>query len=452
MAKILIISPISIGVSMTGPAIRYWEFARHLASKHSIFLAAPTLETSSLLPQLPPTVQLYTSEKKILEPMAREMDAILLQGLVSYHYPFLLKLKVPLIIDLYDPIFLENLEIYTNLKEKETLALHNFSLATQIQQLQFGDFFLCASEKQRDFWLGMLGAFNRLNPITYQQDKTFRHLIDVVPFGIPSHPPRLSKKVLKGVYKTIGKDDFVILWGGGLWNWFDPITLIHAMKRICEKRKDIKLFFMGVKYPSLEVSEMKKAKEAIELAKSLNLYDRFVFFNDWVPYRERENYLLEADIGISIHTHTLETEFSFRTRILDYIWAGLPIITTRGDLLGTWIENNRLGLLVNPGNVEELTQAILRMVNDSALREHCKTQLSRIAPQFQWERVIIPLERFCERPERAPDKILREQLPVYPSLSRPLGYYAKKLLYYYRTGGVSYVLEKIRRWIHVRNL
>ncbi|HWP46911.1 MAG TPA: glycosyltransferase family 4 protein [Candidatus Limnocylindrales bacterium] len=452
MAKILIISPISIGANMTGPAIRYWEFTKQLALKHSIFLAAPTLEISSLLPQLPLTVQLYPSEKKTLEFLAREADAILLQGLVSYHYPFLLKQKAPLIIDLYDPVFLENLEIYTNLKEGETLALHNFSLATQIQQLQHGDFFLCASEKQRDFWLGMLGAFNRLNPVTYQQDKTFRRLIDVVPFGIPSSPPRLSRRVLKGVYKTIGKDDFVVLWGGGLWNWFDPITLIYAMKRICEQRKNIKLFFMGVKYPSLEVSEMKKAREAIELAKSLNLYDRFVFFNDWVPYQERENYLLEADIGISIHTHTIETEFSFRTRILDYIWAGLPIIATRGDLLGSWIENNRLGLLVSPGDIEELKQAILRMVDEPSLREHCKAQLSQIAPQLRWEKIIAPLEHFCERPEKAPDKILRGQLPAYPTLSRPLGYYAKKLLYYYRTGGVQYVVKKIRRLIHARNL
>lgn len=448
MSKILIISPISIGSHMTGPAIRYWEFTQQLARKHSVFLAAPGIETPSLLPELPPTATLITSAGNILKSIAQEADVIILQGLVSYQHPFLLELGIPLVVDLYDPVFLENLEIYTNLEDEQTFALHNFSLAAQIQQLKFGDFFLCASEKQRDFWLGMLGAFNRLNPINYQQDKTFRNLIDVVPFGIPTRPPRSSKKVLKGVYKTIREEDFVILWGGGLWNWFDPITLIQAMKLICEERKDIKLFFLGVKPPSLEVSEMKKASEAMQLTKNLNLYDQFIFFNDWVPYQERENYLLEADIGISTHIHNIETEFSFRTRILDYIWTGLPILATRGDLLGNWIENHQLGLLANPEDVQDLKQAILRMVQDAALRERCKAKLAQMAPQLTWEKILKPLELFCENPRKAPDTAGRDHLPFSPSLSRSLAYYAKKLLYYYHVGGIRQVLKKVGRFLN----
>ena len=47
-----------------------------------------------------------------------------------------------------------------------------------------------------------------------------------------------------------------------------------------------------------------------------------MFFNeDWVAYDDRQNYLLEADVGVSTHLDHVETEFSFRTRILDYLWA-----------------------------------------------------------------------------------------------------------------------------------
>jgi hypothetical protein len=38
--------------------------------------------------------------------------------------------------------------------------------------------------------------------------------------------------------------------------------------------------------------------------------------------------LREADIGVSLHREDVETRYSFRTRVLDYLWAGLPIITT----------------------------------------------------------------------------------------------------------------------------
>ena len=40
-----------------------------------------------------------------------------------------------------------------------------------------------------------------------------------------------------------------------------------------------------------------------------------------MPYDERADYLLDADVGVSTHFPHIETEFSFRTRILDYLWA-----------------------------------------------------------------------------------------------------------------------------------
>src|SRR5664280_3299763 len=46
------------------------------------------------------------------------------------------------------------------------------------------------------------------------------------------------------------------------------------------------------------------------------------------PYTERSDHLLDADVGVSTHFDHVETEFSFRTRILDYLWTGLPIVAT----------------------------------------------------------------------------------------------------------------------------
>ena len=39
-------------------------------------------------------------------------------------------------------------------------------------------------------------------------------------------------------------------------------------------------------------------------------------------------YLTEADAGVSTHHEHIETTYSFRTRILDYLWASLPIVAT----------------------------------------------------------------------------------------------------------------------------
>jgi len=81
---------------------------------------------------------------------------------------------------------------------------------------------------------------------------------------------------------------------------------------------------------------MKKCRDAINLSKELDLFDKFVFFNEWVPYEMRQNFLLESSAGLSIHQEKLETEFSYRTRVMDYIWARLPIISTEGDSIANW--------------------------------------------------------------------------------------------------------------------
>src|SRR6185436_9947916 len=95
---------------------------------------------------------------------------------------------------------------------------------------------------------------------------------------------------------------------------------------------NVRLFFMGVKHPNPDVPEMAAVTRSRNLATELGINGSVVFFNEaWVPYERRGDYLLEADLGVSTHFQHVETTFSFRTRILDYLWAGLPIVSTRGD-------------------------------------------------------------------------------------------------------------------------
>ena len=106
----------------------------------------------------------------------------------------------------------------------------------------------------------------------------------------------------------------------------------------------MRLFFLGVQHPNPNVPEMRMVVEARDLATELGLIDRHVFFNEeWVAYDDRQNYLLDADIGVSTHFHHVETEFSFRTRILDYLWAGLPFVTTAGDSFADLTTSTPLG-------------------------------------------------------------------------------------------------------------
>jgi glycosyltransferase involved in cell wall biosynthesis len=247
---------------------------------------------------------------------------------------------------------------------------------------------------------------DRINPLTYDEDETLTSLIAPVPFGIPDEAPVHTRQVLKGVVPGIGADDKVILWGGGVYNWFDPLTLIRAVQQLHARHPEVRLFFLGMKHPNPDVPDMRMAWETRQLSDALGLTDKVVFFNEaWVPYDDRQNYLLESDLGVSTHLDHVETAFSFRTRILDYLWAGLPVVATGGDALGQAIEFHGLGMTVPPGDAAALEAALETHLFDDERIRAARAAVASYSPTLTWSRSLEPLLRFCRSPRRAPDLV-----------------------------------------------
>jgi len=215
---------------------------------------------------------------------------------------------------------------------------------------------------------------------------------------------------------------------------------------------------MGLRHPNPDIIEMRMAVEARRLAERLGLTGSHVFFNeDWVAYDSRQNFLLEADVGVSTHLDHLETAYSFRTRVLDYLWASLPIVATRGDSLAALIEDRQLGVTVPPGDVDALEHALLRLLDDDAFAADCRENARAVAARFTWSEVLQPLMQFCRHPRRAPDLLvpelvsqLRGDLSVLPYEPRGLRADITLLRDYFRDGGLRLVIEKatgrLRRW------
>ena len=267
----------------------------------------------------------------------------------------------------------------------------------QLFSFRLADFVVCANERQRDLWLGMLLGLNRITPAHYSRDSNLRELVDVVSFGLSKKEPC---KTGPGVREKYGlkTSDKVLLWGGGIWNWFDPLSLIKAMQLILKTRSDVYLCFMGLKHPNPQVPEMQMSVKAVELAKQLGLFDRHVFFNfGWMPYAERQNALIDADIGVSTHFQHLETHFSFRTRLLDYIWAGLPIVSSEGDYFAELIRKQDLGEVVPCQDENRLAEAILKLLSSEERLCAIKSRLRILRESFYWEKVVEPIEAALQR-------------------------------------------------------
>jgi GT2 family glycosyltransferase/glycosyltransferase involved in cell wall biosynthesis len=397
--RIAIATGDSLTPRMAGPAIRAWQIALSLSREHDVKLVS-TVRADLQHPDF----DISVIDPASMAELEAWCDVFVFQGYILHEYPVIRDSKKIIVCDIYDPFHLEQLEQARDLGEKlrkDTVLGASYVLN---QQLTRGDFFLCASDKQRDFWLGQLAAVGRINPANYDASPDLSKLIQLAPFGVSDEPPRRSRAAIKGVVPGIGLDDEVILWGGGIYNWFDPLTLIRAVDKLRVRRPNVRLFFLGVQHPNPNVPEMRMVVEARALADELALTDRHVFFNEqWVAYDDRENYLLDADIGVSTHFHHVETEFSFRTRILDYLWAGLPFVTTSGDSFADLTTATPLGLTVPPEDVDALEAALHRLLDDGELREQCGANARRLADRYRWSTVLAPIVEFCRDPQRAPD-------------------------------------------------
>ncbi len=402
MKKVLVISSDVVDRKMAGVGIRNWEIANALAAACEVTLAIPN-QSELESPRLK-LVQ-YDPEHGDLHDLAGQADSIILGGSTLYFHPYLRDLGIPMAVDLYVPNLLESLVWHEHDDPVDWIPRYEEYLRLQLEQLRAGDFFFCASERQRDYWLGFLHAQKRINPHTYPADHSLRRLIDVAPFGLPAEPLPLVKPVLKGVHQGIPEDAFLILWNGGLWDWLDPLTLVRAMAELEKSLPLARLYFMGASHPDARIQNVNMPEQAIRLSQELGLFDRTIFFGDWAPYEARGLYLQEADLSVVLYEDHIETRFAFRTRLLDCIWAGLPVVTNGGDELSELMVKEGLGVRVPSGDASALARAIKNGADGSGLHKtQPKMAWENLRSEFRWGKVVAPILAFCQDPHLAEDK------------------------------------------------
>lgn len=456
--RVLVVTGDPLGAKLAGPGIRSWNIAETLAEDHEVRLV--TLSKLDVHSSRFDTASVTIGDQHGMKVQVDWCDVIIFQGLAMALFSAIQKTDKTVIVDIYDPMHLEQLEQARS--HDQNKWTRDVESATEVlnQQLRRADFLICASERQRHFYLGQLAALGRVSPLNYASDPDLRRLIDVVPFGLSEQEPVQERHALRGARAGFEVDDKILLWSGGLYDWFDPHTLIEAVALLSERHPEVKLFFQGTKNPNPGVPEMDIVGSSRALARSLGVLDTHVFFNDsWVDFDDRQNFLLDADAGVSTHFDHLETTFSFRTRILDYLWAGLPMVVTTGDGFGDLIEDEGLGVVVPERDPQALAEGLEKVLFDDEFAAAARASIRRVRERFYWSRVLDPLVRFMEAPQPAPDRIselresrmAREQGVVLAGARRyGLRYDISRARHYLRAEGIGVVGRKVSRRIVAR--
>jgi glycosyltransferase involved in cell wall biosynthesis len=398
--RILILSRTPIGKQMSSPGIRYVNMRRVLQE------ALPDATVTIATPRA--YRQEGSDEYGVLyyEPLTavflvRRYDVVIAMSFpmsVALASPFLR--KPLLVLDFFSQFHFEWMEVGRDLFWGTHRRL--WTRAGQLYanlQLMMADFVTCANERQREAYLGVMASLGLLTPRTYDRDPTLRGLIDVVPHGLRKEPFPDGAGGIKGSYPGIEKGDKLILWLGGVLYWYDPISLLRALKRVRETHPEVKLLFLGTKYPGEGLlGEGLRLRQAVDETRRLGMWDDGVCFHfDWVPYEEVIKFLQDADFSATTYFTNAETLFAHRTRFNDYIWARLPLLCTRGDILAEEIDRRGWGIAVPENDEEAIYKALMRLVEDEAFVKTARENLRRAATEMSWEAAFEPLLQFLRR-------------------------------------------------------
>ncbi len=400
--RILIVTAEPVGPLMGETAIRAWELATVLAREFRTTLAAPAPVPADgpgfFIAAIPPASEGYAA----LTELIRAHDVIVAQTLPLPALPAEEMATKYLVVDLCRPWIVEHLEAHhvrESVSEQSWLARDLIAINGL---LAAGDFFICPAETQRAFWLGALAHTGRLTETVYGRTPDGRALIDVVPYGIPALPPPKRAKALKGVVPGIGPNDFVALWGGGLWYGLDPLTLVHATARLRDVDYPIRAVMLDTPPPATLDSTPAPPSllDAVRRrSDELELTGTHVFFPDGpVAYAERADYLLEADAGISLQQPSLEARFAFRTPVLDALWAGIVPVVSDGDAMADLLRSYDAGHIVPPGDDAALAVTLANLIDNPYERRLLAARGHALGQSFAWETVAQPLVAFCRAP------------------------------------------------------
>ncbi len=399
---VAVISPIHITSQLSGPGLRYRAFAETLSRQQRVTLVTPNADA----PAIPGVDACWIDDHARLSAVIATHGVVIVQGyslliqhglrgLIEQHRPFLA-------VDLYTPLNIEGL----NLRDPDEPRVEEelgFDLHALRDQLGRGDFFFCANDRQRDYYLGLLAGLGRVNLKASQHDPALRALIDLVPFGLETNPPQPGPRLLRGVHPAVPADSQILLWFGGLWNWLDPEALVRAFAQLTETHPRARLVFVAEQPAKPDAFYARTHRATQELSETLGLRDKQVIFHVPIPSAQRGQLMLEADIGLCFNRDSLETRFAYRTRIIDYIWAGLPLLVGSGDDLGDTVSAHGLGHAVAPGDDAALTRAMAALLSEPNARDARAANFAAFHERMRWPAVMAPLTTFCAAPWRAID-------------------------------------------------
>lgn len=301
----------------------------------------------------------------------------------------------PLWIDVFgDPI--SEIQTQANLSpEKDSVKgqqlVHVWKLL--LDGLLYGDRFSALSSRQRYALIGQLGAAGRLNQFTADID-----LVETIPYGILP----LREVVPTTSTESPVSPTFTVMWSGGFNTWMDLDALINGLTHALKQNPRLRLLVVGGDIQGYSNQAYGKFVSGIKSAG----VEGSVTLMDWQPLSGMQRLYSQCDVGINIDRYSNEAVLGSRTRIVNFLASGKPVLTTVITELSEELASKGLVIPFKLGDAADLTRVLLecsripaKMAETGALgKQHVYTQYNA----FTCSRV---LSQWVQNPQVGGDKV-----------------------------------------------
>ena len=157
-------------------------------------------------------------------------------------------------------------------------------------------------------------------------------------------------------------------------------VLIRAFDKISKNNKEVKLMIIG---------DGNRKKFYERLVDDFGLGER-VIFTGWIDNKKLADYYNLGSVFVLPSTERTE---SFGIVIAEAQACGLPAIVSNWPGSRLTIEDGKTGLLVEPKNENDLTNKIIRLLNDNDLRQAMSRKaIVRANEKYSWDSIIIKID------------------------------------------------------------
>lgn len=325
-------------------------------------------------------------------------DAVVAVNFAACLYATRLRTARPIWMDIYgDYLTIMQLAAF---RRRSNRGLPTTILFMQ-QVLQRGDVFSACGAPQAHMTVGELAMAGRLNWQT-----TGYEFVRIVLPGAPSTDavlpsPSSSRPRPALAAAGVQAGDFVVLWCGGYNTWTDVDTLFAALESAMAGDRRVRFVSIGASTYSGPETQYQRFTTMIEGSTHRARYHLL----GWRPWSEIAGYYRDSDVGLNVDAMHYETVYGTRTRLLEMMSAGLPVITTEGCELSYLLRDRGAGLSFAVGDAPALAGHLLSLSRDP----ECRDQLARAALAYaradlSFAETTRPIRDWITSPSLAPDR------------------------------------------------